>query len=156
VTRANGLFTFGNLSGANTVYLFIVTVVSSVESDIYEGRVNWRLTPFLDNNNFNGYGQFYTTTEGATAINRYSTTMVRTLVGARNGQVYRLTLDCNKEGDNTFGSSMDGLRVRNASIFTFEYVVPNKKKIRKNNICIYYMKHLKADNILHVITFTSW
>jgi hypothetical protein len=36
--------------------------------------------------------------------------------------VYRLTLDCNKEGDNTFVSSMDGLKVRNASIFTFEYV----------------------------------
>jgi len=50
--------------------------------------------------------------------------MVRTLVGAKNSQVYRLNLECNKEGDATFGSSMDGLRVRNASNFTFEYVGP--------------------------------
>ena len=99
----------------------------SVESDTYEGRVNWRLTPYLNNANFNGYGRFYTTTEGATEINRYSTLMVRTLVGARNGQNYRLTLECNKEGDSTFGSSMDGLKVRNASIFTFEYVGLFKK-----------------------------
>ena len=126
VSYSSGLFTFQNLTG-NDVYLFIVTLVLSVESDTYEGRVNWRLTPYLNNANFNGYGRFYTTTEGATEINRYSTLMVRTLVGARNDQVYRLALDCNKEGDSTFGSSMDGLKVRNASIFTFEYVGLNLK-----------------------------
>ena len=121
LSYSSGLFTFQNLTDTD-VHLFIVTLVMSVESDTYDERVNWRLTPYLDNNNFNGYGRFYTTTEGATEINRYSTLMVRTLVGARNDQVYRLTLDCNKEGDSTFGSSMDGLKVRNASIFTFEYV----------------------------------
>jgi hypothetical protein len=121
VSYSSGLFTFQNLTRSG-VHLFIVTLVLSVESDTYDGRVNWRLTPYLDNNNYAGYGRFYTTTEGATEISRYSTLMVRTLVGAMNGQVYRLALDCNKEGDSTFGSSMNGLKVRNASIFTFEYV----------------------------------
>jgi len=123
VRHNNGLFTFQNLPGTD-VFLFIVTALISVESDVYDARVNWRLTPFLNNANYNGYGNFYTSTEGATQINRYSTLMVRTLVGAKNGQVYRLNIDCNKEGDNTFGSSMNGLRIRNAPILTFLYVGP--------------------------------
>ena len=121
VRHSNGLFTFQNLPELS---LFIVTVLVGVESDVYNARVNWRLTPFLNNSNFSGYGQFYTTTEGSASINRYSTLMVRTLVGAQNNQVYRLNVDCNKEGDNTFGSSMNGLRIRNAPIVTFEYVGP--------------------------------
>ena len=123
VTHNNGLYTFQNLVGTD-MYLFIVTVLVGVESDTYNDRVNWRLTPYLNNANFSGYGRFYTTTEGSISINRYSTLMVRTLVGARNGQIYRLNVDCNKEGDNTFGSSMNGLRIRNAPIVTFQYVGP--------------------------------
>jgi hypothetical protein len=119
--NSNGTFTFQNLSETS---LFIVTILLGVESDAYNDRVNWRLTPFLNNANFAGYGSFYTTTEGSTSINRYSTLMMRTLVGANNGQVYKVVLDCNKEGDNTFGSSMNGLRIRNAAITTIEYMGP--------------------------------
>ena len=117
--NSNGTFTFQNLSETS---LFIATILVGVESDAYNGRVNWRLTPFLNNANFAGYGSFYTTTEGSTSINRYSTLMMRTLVGASNGDVYKVVLDCNKEGDNTFGSSMNGLRIRNAAITTIEYM----------------------------------
>ena len=56
---------------------------------------------------------------------RYSTLMMRTLVGASNGDVYKVVLDCHKEGDNTFGSSMNGLRIRNAAITTIEYMGTN-------------------------------
>jgi len=45
VSYFDGLYTFQNLTGATTIYLFIVTAVLSVESDVYEGRVNWRLSP---------------------------------------------------------------------------------------------------------------
>ena len=82
--NSNGTFTFQNLSEAS---LFIVTILVGVESDTYNDRVNWRLTPFLNNANFNGYGSFYTRTEGSTSINRFSTLIMRTLVGAQNGDV---------------------------------------------------------------------
>ena len=119
--NSNGTFTFQNLSEQS---LFIITILVGVESDAYNGKVNWRLTPFLNNANFAGYGNFYTITDGSTSIGRYSTLMMRTLVAAINGQVYKVVLDCNKEGDNTFGSSMNGLRIRNAAITTIEYMGP--------------------------------
>ena len=121
ITYSNGLFTFQNLS---VMSLLVVNTLVSVESDVYNSRVNWRLTPYLNNNNFNGYGQYYTTTEGATSINRFSTIIVRTLIAVKNNDVFKLVVDCNKEGDNTFGSSMNGLRIRNASLIRFEYIGP--------------------------------